>query len=185
MIDQSFPQKQQTFVPPTPVPGVIFRLARNQDLQQLRDNCYPETDWRPFLDHYTYLLKWQENGRCAILVAETVSQTASLTPDLENRPVEIPTIVGSGQLIWRPNKAEIAELAILPVYRNRGIGTAIIQILTQIAREKNTKVLEIGAAVENQSALRLYRRLGFGNERIFRLPDAQKAIFLSVQLDAG
>ncbi len=91
-------------------------------------------------------------------------------------------IIGSGQLISRANKAEIAELAVHPNYQNRGVGTAIIHILTQIARERQTPLLEIGAAIENKAALRLYRRLGFGRERLIRLPTNQEAIILKKNL---
>ena len=154
------------FQPPHPVPGISFRLAQSRDLEMLWENCYPGTPWDHFQDHYEYLLGWQENGRCHILIAETTTAE----------------IIGSGQLINQPDKAEIAELVVRDNYQNRGIGTAVIQILTQIAVEKGIDCIEIGAAIENQQALRLYRRLGFTNERQVQLPGNQKAIFLSKTL---
>jgi ribosomal protein S18 acetylase RimI-like enzyme len=175
MIHKSATPTQVNFQPPAPIPGVSFRLASEQDLEMLWQNCYPETDWPQFQDHYNYLLKWQKNGRCAILIAETISQTISLTPDS-------PTIIGSSQLIRRGDTAEIAELFVHPNHRNQGIGSALIDILTQIAQEQKTSILEIGADTNNQAALRLYRRLGFGSERTLCLPNGQEAVILNKNL---
>jgi RimJ/RimL family protein N-acetyltransferase len=58
----------------------------------------------------------------------------------------------------------------------------VIQILTELARQNGTDVLEIGVEVENQAALRLYRRLGFGRERSLQLLLGQEAIILSKSL---
>jgi ribosomal protein S18 acetylase RimI-like enzyme len=158
---------QKIFLSHNSVPGITFRLAVAHDLQALRENCYPDTDWGQFQEHYGYLLKWQEIGRCYILIAEY------------GTPAQI---IGSGQLIRQGEKAEIAELVVHKAYRNLGIGTAMIQILSQIAWEKDTQFLEIGAAVENLPAIRLYRRLGFGRDRFLDLPDGQKAVLLTKYL---
>ncbi len=164
MIGQSTPPLQVNYHPPTPIAGIIFRLAQHQDLEMLWKSCYPDAIWSQFEDHFEYLLKWQASDRCYILVAVTTNNA---------------DIVGSGQLIRQSNKAEIAELAVREDYQCRGIGTAIIQILTQLAKERHLSLLEIGAAIENESALRLYKRLGFSHERQLILPNSKKAIVLS------
>lgn len=169
------PTRQPAFIPPIPIPGITFRLARQQDLRTLQENCYPEIVWWEFQHHYEQLLKWQENGRCYIVVAETAPVNRI------GNSIQA-TIIGSGQLISPSNKGEIAELAVQPHYRNRGIGTALIHILTHIAQERKTTILEIGAAIDNQAALRLYRRLGFGRDRLVSLPDTQEAVILSKYL---
>jgi ribosomal protein S18 acetylase RimI-like enzyme len=162
--------------------GIGFRLAHQGNLQALWESCYPETDWEQFQEHYRYLLRWQERGRCYILLAEWREGKSrggiEALGDIGEDHLEYPVIVGSGQLIPQREKAEIAELVVHPDFRNRGIGTAMIEILTRIAQERNIHMLEIGAAVENQAALRLYRRLGFGRERILRLQTGQEAIIL-------
>ena len=118
-----------------------------------------------------YLLTWQKSGRCHILVAE-----------LTNQPGDIPQLIGSGQLIRQADKAEIADLVICKAFQNQGIGTAVIQILTQIARKQQLTLLEIGASIENEKALRLYRRLGFNKERRMMLPNSEEAIVLQKNL---
>jgi ribosomal protein S18 acetylase RimI-like enzyme len=198
MIDPSSPLTQQIFLPPGSAPGVSFRLANPHDLRAIQENCYPEIDWWQFQHHYEYLLKWQENGRCYILVAEIAhsyvnrfgksirDDSAMLITGLPNlgraQSNHRATVIGSGQLIFQADTAEIAELSVHPTYRNQGIGTAIIHILTQIAQERKTSILEIGADIDNEAALRLYRRLGFGRDRYLRLPNAQEAIVLKKYL---
>lgn len=175
----------QTFTPPRPIPAVSFRLAQAEDLLSLNENCYSETDWERFRDHYTYLLKWQENGRCYVLVAEYQASSNGRVEKIsgpETNHKKDTIIIGSGQLITRGDTAEIAELVVRQDFRNQGIGTALIQILTDIARQRATDLLEIGVAVENQAALRLYRRLGFGRERTIQLPIGQEAVILSKRL---
>lgn len=188
MITQPASPLPVTFDPATAaIEGIGFRLAHQGDLQALWESCYPETDWEQFQEHYRYLLRWQEHGRCYILIAECSEEKSrnvsqGLEVEAHGYQLAYPGIVGSGQLILQREKAEIAELAVCSNYRNRGIGTAMIEILTRIAQERNIHMLEIGAAVENQAALRLYRRLGFGRERLLRLPTGQEAIILQKRL---
>ncbi|MFZ0548093.1 MAG: GNAT family N-acetyltransferase [Candidatus Promineifilaceae bacterium] len=189
------PPNQHHLYPPTPIPGVSFRLAVIGDLPTLHENCYPETNWRQFRDHFEYLLKWQHNGRCCILIAETIFPQKATSHELTQIDTNgfignggmaeesMPSmIIGGGQVFFRTEMAEIAELSVHFDYRNRGIGTAIIHILSQIALDRKISILEIGVAVENQAALRLYRRLGFAWDRYLRLPDAQEAIILRKRL---
>jgi ribosomal protein S18 acetylase RimI-like enzyme len=170
MIDQSFPALRYILSPSNLIPGLTFRPTRLKDLPLLRENCYPDTGWREFEDHYRYLLKWQEDGRCCTLVAEIDLLIGGLKAGSD--------IIGGGQLIYQGETAEIAELSVRADYRNQGVGTAMIHILTQIARERKTSILEIGVDLNNEAALRLYRRLGFGEERTMWLPNAQEAVFL-------
>ncbi len=59
----------------------------------------------------------------------------------------------------RPSSLHIIDIALLPEWCGRGIGTVILQALTGAARAQGKRV---GIFVErNNPALRLYRRLGF------------------------
>lgn len=182
---QVLSRPQKNFTPPSPLPAFSFRLLQKEDLPSLNKNCYPETGWEKFRDHYSYLLRWQENGRCYVLIAEyhpAKNGRMETLPELESNGKRNAAIIGSGQLITRSEKAEISELAVHEDYRNRGIGTAVIQILSELARQCGIDVLEIGVSVENQAALRLYRRLGFGSERPLRPSIGQEAIILTKSL---
>lgn len=67
-----------------------------------------------------------------------------------------------GRLYLEPRQTQlhIVDIALLPDWRGRGIGTAILQALIDTAAETGRGV---GIFVEKfNPALRLYRRLGFG-----------------------
>jgi ribosomal protein S18 acetylase RimI-like enzyme len=71
-------------------------------------------------------------------------------------------IVGFGQLArWGSKTAEISDLVVAAAWRGKGIGTAIITDLIEIARKQGFSNVEIGAAESNPQALSLYQRLGF------------------------
>jgi ribosomal protein S18 acetylase RimI-like enzyme len=71
-------------------------------------------------------------------------------------------IVGFGQLArWGSKTAEISDLVVAAAWRGKGIGTAIITDLIEIARRQGFSSVEIGAAESNPVALSLYQRLGF------------------------
>lgn len=54
----------------------------------------------------------------------------------------------------------LVDLALVPRYRNRGIGTAILAALIDEAQAVRLPV-RLSVAAENKAALRLYLRLGF------------------------
>ena len=71
-------------------------------------------------------------------------------------------IVGFGQLArWGSKTAEISDLVVAAAWRGKGIGTAMITNLIDIARRQGFSTVEIGAAESNPQALSLYQRLGF------------------------
>ena len=70
-------------------------------------------------------------------------------------------VVGFVQLVrWRDG-VEIGDLVVGPRWRTRGVGTAIITRLVDLARERGFARLEVGVAQANTRAQALYRRLGF------------------------
>ncbi len=74
-------------------------------------------------------------------------------------------IVGFGQLTRWGWRGEICNLIVRENWRGKGIGTALIRQLIEIARQLGLREVEIGGAEANPRALALYRRLGFEDER--------------------
>lgn len=71
------------------------------------------------------------------------------------------TIVGSARLtpnLSHPRNAQIAWVATLPVYRGRGVGTAVMHRLLEAADATGLEVVTLSAQTH---ALDFYRRLGF------------------------
>ncbi len=145
--------------------GVNFRLATIADLRPLYQTCYAAQPFEPFQQHFERVMQGQASGRSCCLIAET------------------PDLVGSGQLLIYGKSAEIANLFVLPAWRNWGIGTAMIEGLTAVARQQNTPYLEISVHETNLKALTLYQRLGFTENR--RLQRPEQAIILRKTLLVG
>jgi ribosomal protein S18 acetylase RimI-like enzyme len=60
-----------------------------------------------------------------------------------------------------PAYGEVYSLAVLPAWRDRGIGTRIVDALVAAFAERGVDRLAVAAMVGNEDAVRLYERLGF------------------------
>jgi len=148
--------------PPLAAPADLrFRLVGQDDYDVLYAMSYAHKGAGKFWHHFEQLLEWQENGRAAWLIAER-----------NNR------VIGSGELIIYPHGAELANLFIVPQHRGRGVGTALIIVLSRIARHMEQAGLEIGVAEDNVRAAALYRRLGFVDDRKIKLITGETAVIL-------
>lgn len=56
---------------------------------------------------------------------------------------------------------EIDELYIKPEFRNKGVGTAFIKFIKNLARSQNCQALYMVATPKNKKAQVLYEKLGF------------------------
>lgn len=62
--------------------------------------------------------------------------------------------------------AGISDLVVLPDYRNRGIGRALLGAAEDHARARGATSLRIGVLTHNSGAHRLYERVGFVDYRV-------------------
>jgi ribosomal protein S18 acetylase RimI-like enzyme len=149
---------------------VTIRPVRIADAETLQERCWPE---RPYAAVYQLVLRARQNalqGRG--LGAVTVDDDGQL--------------VGYGQLTLWPGCAEISDLVVVASYRGRGLGTAMIQYLVRAAREMHVGCVEIGAALSNEGAVALYRRLGFVDDHTVWLNlgvGKEPVLFLRLSLD--
>ena len=162
------PLPQRLLLPPdNSSVALSFRAAKPEDLSPLYHACYSHYALPYFAASYQRILREQKAGHSVQLVAEVAGQG----------------IVGSGQLVrYTDARAEIADLAVAASWRDQGMGTALIQVLTRIAREAGIRQLEIGVTEDNRRAQDLYRRLGFVPFREVELPGGGLAIFLGKEL---
>ncbi|HZD10122.1 MAG TPA: GNAT family N-acetyltransferase [Candidatus Binatia bacterium] len=96
-----------------------------------------------------------------------------------NRPV------ASGQLLGYSKSVEIADLAVAPGDRGKGLGTAVIAVLERVARYCGYDEVEICVMRGNHRALALYRRLGFVPDREFSLSETATVLVLQKALDGA
>lgn len=148
--------------------GSLLRLSRPDDLLPLHTNCFAHIPYNRFNDSFQRSLREQAQGNRLRLV---------ISRDQE--------IIATGQLLTPGGQAEIADLFVIESYRNQGIGTAIIFLLTAIAGRAGFNSLEIGVVSSNQRALALYEQLGFIRDRDLRLPNSEPAIILRKEIANG
>ncbi len=105
-------------------------------------------------DYYERCIERHKNGELSIVMASVESIN-----------------VGYCLLNWQPKYAyfkkceipEIQDLNVLPKYRRRGIGRALIEYCQDMARAKNHEEIGIGVGMDSSfgAAQRLYVRMGY------------------------
>ena len=64
------------------------------------------------------------------------------------------------------DEMEIANVAVFPEYRKRGIGEAMMTELLSLATEQELYGVTLEVRISNETAIRLYEKLGFVREGI-------------------
>ena len=72
--------------------------------------------------------------------------------------------------------AYISDLVVLPEYRGRGIGRALLQRAEAHAQEQGAAVLKVDVLVANTGALDLYRTVGFQDHELRLSKQLQRPI---------
>jgi len=141
--------------------------------------CYPNLPYSTFQTRFERLAQWQQSGRALYLVVESTPVQADAAPAGDGGD-----LLAGGLLVTYPRYGEIAELFVVPMFRRLGIGTAVIWQLMATAVAWALPAVEIGVTVGNESARRLYQRLGFVVDRQIILPgDGQPALILRRDLE--
>jgi ribosomal protein S18 acetylase RimI-like enzyme len=133
-------------------PSVLVRPARLADAASLNTMCWPERSHESVFELLRRTQKLAQNERGLGVVAVW-----------DGAPC------GFGMLTLWPRAAEISDLIVNSRYRSHGVGSLIIDYLTNAALDLRVQVLEIGVALSNPRALALYRRLGFIDGRTIEL----------------
>lgn len=152
--------------PPSAPAWVTFRAARASDLKALHQSCFADRPVAQFGDSFRRALATQRSGRSLYLVALTGGAP-----------------VASGQLVCYSSSVEIADLAVAPAHRGQGLGTALIDVLSRVARYAGYDSVEICVMKGNSRARALYERLGFVQDREFTIRDAASVIVLRKELE--
>ncbi len=76
-------------------------------------------------------------------------------------PTASPEVVGHGILWCAQSEAELANLAVAPAFRGRGIGRALLRQLIRGASNGGVRSVFLEVRASNEAALALYLRQGF------------------------
>ncbi|MBN2365169.1 MAG: GNAT family N-acetyltransferase [Calditrichaeota bacterium] len=156
----------------------IIRAAEKSDIPQLLDLVKKLADYEKLLSQVTASEElYRKNG-----FGESQFFRAFL---VENSHENEPRYLGFAlyfftfsTFLGKPT-LYLEDLFVLPEYRGRGIGTALLKILAKTALENNCGRMEWSVLDWNESAIRLYRRLGavpMADWTVYRLlpPDIRK-----------
>jgi ribosomal protein S18 acetylase RimI-like enzyme len=147
---------------------VKFRDLERSDQAMLYQTCWAEEHEEYVADLIERALKIQQENRGGARVAVVNNSVCAF-----------------GLLTQWPQVGEISDLVVRAEYRGAGIGTALIQQLTEFAQQIGISSLEIGAISSNIGALALYERVGFTRHRTFDIhinAKLQPIIYLRKQL---
>lgn len=75
--------------------------------------------------------------------------------------VEGARLLGFGIMVYRDERAHLCLLAVQPAHRRRGVGTALLAWLEQVARVAGITALGLEARQDNAAALAFYQRQGY------------------------
>jgi GNAT superfamily N-acetyltransferase len=155
---------------PYPVNSLVLLPVEIAHTSALHQSCWPHMRYDQVLSLISDSVRRGRHGFAWGLVAQVEG-----------------AMIGFGQVARWGNRSEISDLVISPRWRDCGIGTIVIKALLDIARQNKFSEVEIGAIETNQSALRLYRRLGFIEQRRLMLTITEQpepVIYLSMAIGA-
>jgi ribosomal protein S18 acetylase RimI-like enzyme len=109
------------------------------------------------------LVQWSEEQKAAFTAQQFAAQSAHYAQHYTGMSADVILLDGepAGRLLvarWR-EEIRIVDIALLPEFRGRGAGSALLRALTA---ESDADGRQLSIHVErNSRALRLYERLGF------------------------
>lgn len=137
--------------------GFVLRPETEADLPFLR-KLYISTRW----DELAPIIDWTDAQKLAFLESQFALQRhhyRTYYPTTDWGVLEQAGIPLGRLYVERGNKLMVIDVALLPEWRGRGIGTALMDAVQAEARDADKAV---SIAVEKfNPAQRLYRRLGF------------------------
>jgi ribosomal protein S18 acetylase RimI-like enzyme len=154
---------------PPPIDALLaLRPIRLDDSAALHAACWPERNPQAVAEFLRRCAVQMQGNRALAVVADVGSH-----------------IVGFALLTYWRDMGEIGDLIVTEAWRSQGIGSALIDHLTDEAARRGVSRMEIGAAISNPRALALYKRLGFSEHHTVELDlgeGLEPVIYLSKSL---
>jgi [ribosomal protein S18]-alanine N-acetyltransferase len=122
----------------------VFRYMREEDLDQILE-----------VEHASFTTPWSREA----FYNELYNNKFAVYLVLEKDHV----VIGYCGVWIVIDEAHVTNVAILPQYRGRKLGEAILSKLMSIAKEKGARSMTLEVRVTNHVAQSLYRKLGFQN----------------------
>ena len=116
------------------------------------DMCIQHTEKLAELEKICFSSPWSENG----LNAELENENSFFVVAVEKEE-----ILGYAGMHIVIDECYIANIAVFPVYRGRGIATALLDRLDEIAESKSAEFISLEVRPSNSGAVQLYIKNGY------------------------
>lgn len=146
--------------------SITFRLMKEQDIDDVLK-----------VEHESFSVPW---SREAFYNEITKNQFAAYIVIEEHGQV-----IGYSGTWVVTDEAHVTNVAILPQYRGRKLGEAMMKKLMEIASELGAKTMTLEVRVTNEVARKLYRKLGFqdgGIRKNYYTDNQEDALIMWVNL---
>lgn len=144
--------------------GFAWRAAEQTDLAFLR------TLYETLRADELASIEWPEATRRAFLDSQFAFQHHHFTTHFERAEFLVleqhGDPVGRLYLLREPPRWLIVDIALLPAWQGRGIGTTLLRQLQQDAQDALAQGLALHVRLDNPRAQALYARLGFRDESV-------------------
>ena len=119
---------------------------------EIRDMTFDDIDEVVVIEKENFSVPWDENGFFSFMIRQgTVFVCA----------VENGHIVGYGGMVTAADEGDVTNVSVSLNKRQQGIGTAIVKRLLEKGMQMGIKKLFLEVRISNDSAIRLYEKLGF------------------------
>ncbi|BAY98924.1 GCN5-related N-acetyltransferase [Tolypothrix tenuis PCC 7101] len=112
-------------------------------------------------------LWWVEEAEGAEEAEEAEGEKKILSPSSPSSPVACLWVGNAIDQVTGTRHAHIFLLYVLPEYRRRGIGTALMKYVENWANQRGDRQLGLQVFQSNQPALNLYHQLGYQTQSLW------------------
>jgi [ribosomal protein S18]-alanine N-acetyltransferase len=147
--------------------GYSFRFMTEEDIDQVL-----------VIEHKSFTLPWSRDA----FTNELTKNQFAVYLVLEEDGV----VIGYCGAWIVVDEAHVTNIAVLPEYRGKKLGEALMKKMMEAARELGAVTMTLEARVTNIAAQSLYRKLGFQNGGIrknYYTDNQEDAIVMWVKLD--